>query len=149
MSNLKLTATLRANESYHTTNKETGVKRPRFRYTLNGSAEALAEYKSIKEAEGYYREDADGKVLFTSGTKMPTMSIELVDGIVIPKTSNDDVMALESVYHNETDPLIKSHLAVEIAKAKIAIAKAGNAVNAPVASPVAESVEISEEDANL
>jgi hypothetical protein len=149
MSKLNLTATRRENESYHTTNKETGVKKPRFRYTLTGSAEALAEYKRIKESEGdYYREDEDGKVLFTSMTKMPTMSIELVDGIIIPKTANEDVMALESVYHAETDPAIKSHLALEIAKAKIAIARQGSAPQ-PVAQPVSQSIEVSEEEANL
>jgi hypothetical protein len=105
--NLKLVASLRPSESYYTTNAETGVKRPRFRYTLTGSPEALAEYKRIKEAEGYYREDEAGNVLFTSGTKKTTMSIELVDGIVIPKTADDSVMALESIYHAETDPIVK------------------------------------------
>ena len=150
-SKLSLTATIRTGESYHTTNKETGLKKPRFRYTLTGSAEALAEYKRIKESEGdFYREDDNGKALFTSMHKMTTMQIELVDGIVIPKTSNETVMSLESVYHAETDPAIKSHLALEIAKEKIAIATRGNAPVAPVA-PVAEtpSIEIEEEEANL
>ena len=148
MENLKLVATLRPTESYYTTNSETGVKRPRFRYTLTGSAQALAEYKRIKEAEGYYREDDNGNVLFTSGVKKSTMSIELVDGIVIPKTSDDSVMALESIYHAETDPIVKSALATKIADAKIAIAMRGT--SAPVASaPVEAEVIVDEEDANL
>lgn len=149
MDNLKLVATLRPNESYHTTNSETGVKRPRFRYTLTGSPQALAEYKRIKEAEGYYREDADGKVLFTSGHKKSTMSIELVDGIVIPKTADDTVMALESVYYAETDAIVKARLADKIADAKIAIAMRGT--QAPVASTESAEVEepASEEEANL
>ena len=146
--NLKLVATLRPTESYYTTNSETGVKRPRFRYTLTGAPDALAEYKRIKEAEGFYREDAEGNVLFTSGTKKGTMSIELVDGIVIPKTADDSVMALESIYHAETDPIVKSALASKIADAKIAIAMRGTA---PVASApaVAEEAPASEEEANL
>jgi hypothetical protein len=149
MDNLKLVATLRPNESYHTTNSETGVKRPRFRYTLTGSPQALAEYKRIKEAEGYYREDADGKVLFTSGHKKSTMSIELVDGIVIPKTADDTVMALESVYYAETDAIVKARLADKIADAKIAIAMRGT--QAPVASTESAEVEepASEDEANL
>ena len=148
MENLKLVATLRPTESYYTTNSETGVKRPRFRYTLTGSPQALAEYKRIKEAEGYYREDDNGNVLFTSGVKKSTMSIELVDGIVIPKTSDDSVMALESIYHAETDPIVKSALATKIADAKIAIAMRGT--SAPVASaPVEAEVIVDEDDANL
>ena len=148
MENLKLVATLRPTESYYTTNSETGVKRPRFRYTLTGSAQALAEFKRIKEAEGYYREDDNGNVLFTSGVKKSTMSIELVDGIVIPKTADDSVMALESIYHAETDPIVKSALATKIADAKIAIAMRGT--SAPVASaPVEAEVIVDEEDANL
>jgi len=148
MENLKLVATLRPTESYYTTNSETGVKRPRFRYTLTGSAQALAEFKRIKEAEGYYREDDNGNVLFTSGVKKSTMSIELVDGIVIPKTADDSVMALESIYHAETDPIVKSALATKIADAKIAIAMRGT--SAPVASaPVEAEVIVDEDDANL
>jgi len=150
MSNLKLVATLRPTESYKTTNAETGQKKPRYRYTVTGSAEALAEYKRIKDVNGFYREDEDGKVLFTSGHKRTTMAIELVDGIIIPKTDDDTIMALESVYYNETDAVIKAHLASKIADAKIAIAMRGTAP-APSSAPVAESapLEVEEDDANL
>lgn len=151
MSNLKVTAVLRTGESYYTTNAETGAKRPRFRYTVTGSPEAIAEYKRIKEAEGYYREDADGKPLFTSGVKKQSMSIELVDGIVIPKTADESIMVLESLFHSETDATIKAHLAAKIADAKIALAMRGTATasaSAPasVGANVEATVEIEAED---
>ena len=151
MSNLELTATLRPTESYYTTNAETGIKRPRFRYTLSGGADALAEYKRIKETAGYYREDADGKVLFTSGHKKSTMSIEIVDGIIIPKTSDDSVMSLEAIYHAETDPIVKSQLAGKIADAKIAIAMRGTApvASMPSATVVEAEAPATEDEANL
>lgn len=147
---LKLVATLRKGESYYKRNEETGISKPRHRYSVSGSPEALAEYKKLKEAEGWYREDENGTPLHNSGVKQNTINLEITDGVIYQRTQDDDVMALESAYHNETIPEVKAHLAMEIAKLKArkASSATGTTVNTSVSAEEAEE-PASEEETNL
>lgn len=148
---MKLVATYRTGEAYKSTNLETGAKSPRFRYTVTGSPEALAEYKRIKDE--YYREDADGKVLFTSKHKLNKITLEIVDGIIIPKTADETMLGLEALLETETNPAVLSVIAMKIAEHKIANAMRGGSLNsaAPASAPVEDIVEdaVSEDEASL
>ena len=148
---MKLVAKYRTGEAYKSTNAETGVKSPRFRYTVTGSAEALAEFKRIKDAEGYYREDEDGNALFTSKHKLASITLEIVDGIIIPKTSDETMLGLESLLETETNHAIIAVIAQKIAEHKIAMVMRGSAGLASSSAPVEASAEeaVSEDDANL
>ena len=144
----KVIATLRPSESYYKMGED-GIRKPRFRYTVTGSPEAMAAYKAIKEAEGYFREDEKG-VLFNSGVQKKTIVLEIIDGVIYAKTQDDSVMALEAVYHNESDPIVKAALAQRIADEKVKAAMRGGSAPAnTVAAPSAEAEPASEEEANL
>lgn len=126
------------NSRYKKRNSATGAISTVFTYHLSGSAEELARYKAVKEAEGYPAtiDEKNGQMLYFDTTYHgPVCKVVITDNDKIV-VDNPTLDFLQSQMNLITDPTVKAAMAQQIATHMVAQI-AGSAVTASAGAPAA------------
>lgn len=119
-----------------------------FIYKLSGSAQAIARYKEIKEAEGYYREDEAGNALFFTNIYQDNACKITITRTGATVVANNELDQMQSKLKLVTDPAVRAAAATLIAQQMFGNMGRSNATvsNTPVAAQPDQELSFMEEE---